>query len=113
MTSISERVRTLLESLGDTPDEVAESLRRDGITGRPEDSCDCPIANLIRRTFPVSDIDGWTDMPDQDPGGWCVFRDEIHTADGRFPTPHPVREFIALFDGYPHPAAYQDLRADR
>ena len=38
-------------SLGETSDEIAASLAAKGITGIPFNSCECPIANFLKRTF--------------------------------------------------------------
>jgi hypothetical protein len=112
MTGVRDRVKDLLDSLGATADEVANSLRTRGISGTPEDPCHCPIANLIRSVFPESDAQGWTYDPDGDPG-WFVSGTEVWTCDGRIKPPYPVAEFIEHFDGYPASLRYDDLRAEQ
>jgi hypothetical protein len=39
----------LLAELGDTADEVADTLRAKGIKGRPKSGCGCPVARLLER----------------------------------------------------------------
>lgn len=46
-----ERLRQFLESLGDTPDEIAARLKRWGIKGRRKSYSSCPIANALQAKF--------------------------------------------------------------
>lgn len=44
---VEEHITASLVALGNTPDEVAESLKAKGITGRRLAACACPLANYI------------------------------------------------------------------
>lgn len=46
------KISKYLESLGNTPDEVAESLRKQGVKGIKETSDACPIINGIYKNCP-------------------------------------------------------------
>jgi hypothetical protein len=86
---LRDQVVALLDQLGDTRDKVAETLAGLGVTGKPDSSNRCPVANYLRDRLPdVRDID--------------VSIEEI-TID--FETyvdvTNPVAEFISDFDqGY-------------
>jgi len=99
MTSISDRVRALLESLGDTHDAVAESLRRRGIKGTREDGCDCPIARVIQAEFPEARKENGAVWNDED-GSWFVSSILVSTPDGKIrdALPNAVQDFIEIFD---------------
>lgn len=44
-----EDVQKVLQSLGHTASQVAQSLYSRGIKGRRRSTCDCPVANMITR----------------------------------------------------------------
>lgn len=60
--------------LGDTPDAIAETLRRLNIRGHPSLTCSCPLAMILLEKFPgrrvrvgtiTASVDGVTcDLPD-------------------------------------------------
>jgi len=50
--TLAERVRTLLASLGDTAKQVANALRKRGITGVKCRAGTCPIAQVVASEFP-------------------------------------------------------------
>lgn len=91
---LKERIETLLRSLGQTPDDVADSLRARGITGVPESGIDCPIANLLKEEIPEARDADWS-HPD-DP--WLVTHNCVTTSAGPVHTPAAVDEFITVFD---------------
>jgi hypothetical protein len=81
------RVVYLLEVLGDTEEQVAESLRRLGVTGQRGEVCGCPIFNYLKDAgIPIAAV-----------------RDHaVYLLDGtRIELPTAVDEFIWFFDGYP------------
>jgi hypothetical protein len=94
---LRERIETLLGSLGETADEVAESLRRRGIKGAPECGDRCPIAMLIRQEVPQSVNDEWRSPMAVD-GAWFVERTRTTTPDGPVNNPPAVEAFIRFFD---------------
>lgn len=92
-----------LKSLGNTADEVAESLRRQGIKGIKASTCKCPILNAIYTAIP----DYWSGLrivngsKYGDHWSYYASLDDDQICD---PTlPQPVMDFIGKFDegGYP------------
>jgi hypothetical protein len=85
-----QRVADVLAGLGDSVEAVADSLRRDGVTGTAEDYRRCPIANRLRRELPA----GWRAEVIEDFA--CIM-----PGDGteiRVPNPAPVRAFVEWYD---------------
>lgn len=60
-----EAVNAALKSLGNTPQEVANALRKQGIKGIPQSADCCPIANFLvhkfGRSFGVGCVTWWED----------------------------------------------------
>lgn len=73
-----------LAALGNTADEVAETLRRLGVTGQRVVADSCPVANYLREFAGVG-------HPAMSPA-W------IKLGDGWIATPAPVARFVARFD---------------
>jgi hypothetical protein len=98
-----------LTSLGKTPDEVAESLRRQGIKGVVRSPCHCPILNGIYAACP----DYWSGLlivnGRKGEGGWSYHATlgDCQICDPQLP--QPVMDFIGAFDE----GAYPDLVAKR
>ncbi len=93
------RIEDLLRQLGGTADEVAASLHTAGVTGIPDESHRCPVANYIRSCAPA-------DARIRADGELvCVRRGEVHVD---VSTPDAVAEFIAWLDR----GAYPDLDAE-
>lgn len=90
--SLTESIRTLLHSLGPTSGEVADSLRKRGITGFPGHCQTCPIAVLILREYPG----------EVTPKNLTVRGDAIELFSGTalrvVRMPQPVRHFLVAFD---------------
>lgn len=103
---IAERISALLESLGSTPDDVANQLRDRSITGTPEDPCSCPIANLIKAEIPEAADRSLWDGSDE-PGSFFVCRNYVRAPDGEITPPYAVGLFIYGFD---NGIDYNDLR---
>ncbi|GAA0583149.1 hypothetical protein GCM10010172_80230 [Paractinoplanes ferrugineus] len=98
-----EWVAELLRQLGPTREEVADSLRKAGITGLPDNVFEDPIANYLKAngvTSPEVDLEQVAldayENPDMTDGPF------------RVRLPRPVREFILAFEE----GAYADLRAE-
>lgn len=87
----------ILARMGNTPDEVAETLRKASIKGIPCNAEECPIANY---TSKQCGCDVWV--------GYNRCGPELSS--DTFDMPKPVREFIDTFDGR---RAYQDLIEER
>lgn len=89
----TEPVEQVLHRLGQkTPEEIAEMLRRHGVTGIPGSFFECPIARLIRREtgFRVS-----VDRRVVD-----VYGVDLRRVAG-LPLPKSVQDFVWQFDhGY-------------
>ena len=82
----------LLEGLGKTADEVADSLKAQGIKGEPGSACYCPLANFLRSKGAPEPgvIHGW-------------FRVHPHPAECgaeaiRVPLPKGADAFLRAFD---------------
>jgi hypothetical protein len=89
-TEIQGRALVLLAGLGDTPDLIAGSLVRAGVTGVPGSSCGCPIANYL--TTQLDEVEEVNVSPE------AMF---LHLAGGgtvELDTPRPVGQFMAAFD---------------
>jgi hypothetical protein len=63
-----------LKALGNNSDEVAESLRKEGIKGKKQSKTCCPIINYLHRdmkykglTSPVTGVITWDDPQTLDP----------------------------------------------
>lgn len=90
MSAREDGIRAALAKLGETADDMAESLREAGITGIREDGEACPLANYLRREG-FDDLNVTRDHiedagTDCDPGRW------------QMPTPPTARTFIVRFD---------------
>lgn len=97
------RVSDYLNSLGNTADEVAESLRRQGIKGIVGSPCKCPIINAIYTACP----DYWSGLrivngsKTGDHWWYCATLNDCQIMD---PTlPQPVMDFIGEFDDNKYP----------
>jgi len=106
-TITAEWLSALLPQLGQDADQVASTLRREGITGVVRSPGDCPIARYVlaqaRRRAPSEEIaisvasEACLTIGEQDPGYQWV----------RAEVPEPVGKFIQSFDQ----GAYDDLVA--
>lgn len=83
---LHDQVEGLLGQLGAEAGEIADTLQHLGITGQPDDSHACPIANYL-----TGRLDGDHDVN--------VCEEEVtvdfHTY---VDTPHAVAEFVVTFD---------------
>lgn len=50
--TVRDQVDAALKAMGDTAEQVAETLRAAGIKGRPAEGCGCPIYRYLIREFP-------------------------------------------------------------
>ena len=101
---VIDTVRHLLAQLGSTADEVAASLRKQGITGKPGDVTADPIANYLRAhgvDSPEVDLEQVSLAAYEDPCG----------SNGPISVDHPapVRAFVIAFDN----GDFQDLQTNR
>lgn len=85
-----------LAALGVTPEQVADTLRREGITGLRETACDCPVANYLKKvlvevTMPIV-------IEHREPVVTTAYVSvpALHLLDHRLP--HAVALFIERFD---------------
>lgn len=104
MSTTLDEIRELLGQLGDTSDQIAETLNGRDITGRREDPHCCPIANLIAAS--VAGADKW---PAED---FTVGDDCIHTPHGEMYTPDVIGDFIGQFDNGAYPELEDDPEVD-
>lgn len=56
MKPTAAHLTNLLERLGNTAEEVAESLRAKSCTGYPRASFSCPVANYLREQLPDTTV---------------------------------------------------------
>lgn len=89
-----------LNRLGATPQEVAANLEEQGITGEPKHAQSCPVANYLKRTFPVDLATVSTTMA-------VLVEDEHRSVEVFTLTPKPVEDFIKAFDK----GKYRQLRS--
>lgn len=98
-----------LAELGATADEVYSSLKAAGITGWPDDTGNCPVANLLlrklSREFPLTDSHR---VSVDTPTVHCSVKNRTIDAvvEAHAVAPQPVAEFIKRFDAGTH---YRDL----
>lgn len=56
MRRAAKKTLGVLDELGSTSEEIAESLIKAGIKGRPYRAKDCPIRNYLRARLPYEDV---------------------------------------------------------
>lgn len=101
------KVSEYLKSLGNTADEVAASLRQQGVKGLKESKCKCPIINAIYKACP----DYWPGLMiingRKYEGHWWYYAtlDDDQIIDPQLP--QPVMDFIGEFNQ----GKYSDLEA--
>lgn len=102
------KITDYLASLGDTPEEVAESLRKQGVKGKKKSKCHCPILNGIYQACP----DYWPGLrivngSKLSNGSWSYYAtlDDSQIMNPRLP--QSVMDFIGAFDA----GEYPDLEA--
>lgn len=81
---MTEATFSCLERLGNTPDEIAESLSVKQIKGSKREPHSCPIAQYLRGQYPRAKI--------------SVCHDMVRLDDVVMSPPKPVRDFIHGFD---------------
>jgi hypothetical protein len=97
------RIGDYLKSLGNTADEVAESLREQGIKGVKLSKCHCPILNAIYKACP----DYWSGLrivngnKCGDHWHYSASLDDCQIMDPSLP--QPVMDFIGEFDSGKYP----------
>lgn len=101
-------VNQYLTSLGASADEVAESLRQQGVKGRRCSKCSCPILNGIYKACP----NYWTGLRITGSGkkkdGSCSYYASLNDCQIMDPTlPQAVMDFIGNFDE----GKYSDLES--
>lgn len=95
MSIKAERIVKEIKKLGETPDEIAQALKRRGIKGYKGVFDSCPIANFVSKKVDVDNICVEGDI--------LTFEErmdeyEFHV---RIPNREPIRQFISNFDnGY-------------
>ena len=111
LRTLKRHTSTLLAGLGDSPDEVAESLRAAGVTGVPRDNRSCAVAVY------VSALMGSEPRIRSVAVGHCALSISLLTPDRRpagrlmVQLPKPVRRFVADFDDERYPSV--TARPDR
>lgn len=88
----TKKVQKALEELGDTPEQVAASLRELGIKGVPLHAVYCPIAKFVAKTIYRSSTAQYSHSTWCSIWGWYAV-----------PNPWAVSKFIEKFDTYQYP----------
>jgi hypothetical protein len=109
LRQIKKRTSGLLAGLGDSPDEVAESLLINGVHGIPRDNRSCAVARYVSAVVgsepsvrsvtvgPCSMMISLVRPTDDRPAG------RLHVQ-----LPKPVRDFVAAFDARQYPQVTQE-----
>jgi hypothetical protein len=97
MESTVDKVRYTLQLLGGTSDSIAATLKEKGIKGKRGSSCNCPIANYLRKQgFVGVSVSRWE--IDAAVGEWGVDALTVTTH-----TSNPIHFFINRFDDGNYP----------
>ncbi len=97
-------INEYLSSLGNSADEVAEALRKQGVKGKRGSKCSCPILKGIYKACP----NYWTGLEIRsgqvrDDGSW-YYHASLNDSQIVDPTlPQPVMNFIGGFDSGKYP----------
>jgi hypothetical protein len=94
---LEARCLAALAELGDTADEVAESLRNRGIGGKRGCGDRCPLANFLCRETGVSDAE----VTDQDIS--VAAKGDIFHSGAYFLATEPIHDFVTAFDAGRYP----------
>jgi len=91
----------LLQDLGETQQEVADTLKRGGHTGRARQSCECPVANYLRAHC--------RSQPHVNAGSVVLVEPETDATIEVVTTPYAVGDFILAFDKGDYPELIQHI----
>lgn len=94
MSLTETAVAEFLNSLGDTPDQVRDSLVSKGVKGLICEPCMCPVARALNDEFNGYSTVGTGDV---------VVYDESYETRIAVPVPEGVRKFISMFDARHYP----------
>lgn len=99
-TQIAYDITLMLERLGSTPDEIAQSLRVSGVKGMRRQGNSCPITHWLEkqmggRAFTSQQSVSWIEGPD--------LREIDPTAMVWVAVPEPVVDFVTRFDDGVYP----------
>ncbi len=107
---IKKKTSGLLAELGDSPDEVAETLRATGVRGVPRDNRSCAVALYL------SALVGSEPSIRSVAVGHCSLtinlvapRDSRPAGRLQVQLPKPVRRFVAAFDARQYPTVTREL----
>jgi hypothetical protein len=102
--ALKQQTGTLLRQLGDSPDEVADALRRSGVRGVPRSNRSCAIALYLAALL------GSDTRVRSVRVGHCSLQLALATGPEHRPAGHltvqlpkPVRRFVAAFDAHEYP----------
>ncbi len=113
LRQIKRQTSGLLAGLGNSPDEVAESLLSNGVHGIPRDNHSCAVARYVSAVVgsepsirsvtvgPCSMMISLVRPADNHPAG----RVQVQL-------PKPVRDFVAAFDARQYPMVTQQPSSD-
>jgi len=109
LRQIRKQTSGLLEALGNSPDEVAETLLSNGVHGVPRDNHSCAVARYM------SVVVGSEPSVRSVTVGPCSMMISLVRPDDNRPAgrlqvqlPKPVRDFVAAFDDRQYPMVTQE-----
>jgi hypothetical protein len=91
------QVHKYLQSLGNSADAVAATLRSQGLKGRPVSASRCVITVAVQKKFPSLKMFSIS-QHSFTLGAKSRTRDENRRPGGHLETPEAVRQFISKFD---------------
>ncbi len=96
----TKEINNFIDSLGDTPDQVADNVQGYEVVGKKGQSNDCPITNLIRKQFnaTIVSVTGKVIAVILQNGTRLVFE-----------TPKVIASFITRFDAGDYPKLEEKL----
>lgn len=104
-----EGVSDALVALGTTPNQVAETLFRAGVTGRRGSKCGCVMAAWARQTWPEAPVVAVT--KDEDRGRAWLILYRPAGVELKVEAPQAVAGLVAKFDGGFYPELDVDFEA--
>ncbi len=109
LRQIKKQTSGLLAELGNSPDEVAESLMSNGVHGVPRDNRSCAVARYVSAV-----VGSEPSIRSVTVGPCSMMISLVRPADDRpagrlhVQLPKPVRDFVAAFDARQYPMVTQE-----
>ena len=110
LRQIKKQTSGLLAQLGNSPDEVAQSLASNGVQGVPRDNHSCAVARYVSAV-----VGSEPSIRSVTVGPCSMMISLVRPVDNRpagrlqVQLPKPVRDFVAAFDARQYPMVTQEL----